>query len=48
MAPLSVSSPAAFIGDGAIVGPGSLLMRGDQVPAGARRQGNPIEPWGKK
>ena len=44
----SVALPAAFIGDGAIVGPGSLVMRGDQVPAGTRWQGNPIEPWGKK
>jgi len=40
-----VALPAAVLGDGATVGPGSLVMRGDQVPANTVWQGNPIEPW---
>lgn len=40
----SVALPAAYIGESATVAPGSLVMRGDQVPAGTRWQGNPIEP----
>ena len=43
----SVALPAARIGDGATVGPGSLVMRGDQVPANTVWQGNPIEPWNR-
>ncbi|WJY68821.1 Pls/PosA family non-ribosomal peptide synthetase [Corynebacterium auris] len=42
----SVALPASTIGEGASVRPGSLLMRGDQVPAGTQWQGNPIEPVG--
>ncbi|MFP7366246.1 Pls/PosA family non-ribosomal peptide synthetase [Corynebacterium callunae] len=41
----SVALPAAFIDTSATIGPGSLVMRGDQVPAHTRWQGNPIEPW---
>ena len=41
----SVALPAARIRTGATIGPGSLVMRGDQVPANTRWQGNPIEPW---
>ena len=41
----SVALPAASVGRGATVGPGSLVMRGDRVPAGTVWQGNPIEPW---
>ncbi len=37
--------PAARIGAGATVGPASLVMRGDEVPASTRWQGNPIAPW---
>ena len=41
----SVALPAATLGDAATVGPGSLVMRGDRVPANSLWQGNPIEPW---
>ncbi|ALC06797.1 hypothetical protein CDES_12235 [Corynebacterium deserti GIMN1.010] len=41
----SVALPASFIDASATIGPGSLVMRGDQVPAHTRWQGNPIEPW---
>ncbi|MDY3128358.1 MAG: amino acid adenylation protein, partial [Corynebacterium sp.] len=40
----SVALPASHIYPSATVGPGSLVMRGDQVPAHTRWQGNPIEP----
>jgi carbonic anhydrase/acetyltransferase-like protein (isoleucine patch superfamily) len=40
-----VALPAARIGAGATVGPASLVMRGDEVPASSRWQGNPIAPW---
>ncbi|MDT5017775.1 MAG: hypothetical protein QOD39_3935 [Mycobacterium sp.] len=40
-----VALPAARIGAGATVGPASLIMRGDEVPASTRWQGNPIAPW---
>jgi hypothetical protein len=46
-----VALPAARLGAGATVGPASLVMRGDEVPAATRWQGNPIAPWlpaGKK
>jgi len=42
----SVALPASTLGAAATVGPGSLVMRGDQVPANTVWQGNPIEPWG--
>ena len=40
-----VALPAAKLGAGATVGPASLVMRGDEVPASSRWQGNPIAPW---
>ncbi|WP_408632928.1 Pls/PosA family non-ribosomal peptide synthetase [Mycolicibacterium mengxianglii] len=40
-----VALPAAKIGAGATIGPASLVMRGDEVPASTRWQGNPIAPW---
>ncbi|AKK11885.1 Pls/PosA family non-ribosomal peptide synthetase [Corynebacterium uterequi] len=40
----SFALPASVIGQAASVGPGSLVMRGDRVPAGTAWQGNPIEP----
>jgi non-ribosomal peptide synthetase-like protein len=40
-----VALPAARLGAGSTVGPGSLVMRGDEVPASSRWQGNPIAPW---
>ncbi|AKK03998.1 Pls/PosA family non-ribosomal peptide synthetase [Corynebacterium epidermidicanis] len=45
LAPHSVALPAAEIRTDTCVGPGSLVMRGDRVPAFTRWQGNPIEPW---
>ncbi|KAA0024424.1 Pls/PosA family non-ribosomal peptide synthetase [Antrihabitans cavernicola] len=45
LGPHCVALPAAGIGDGATVGPASLVMRGDTVPASTRWQGNPIAPW---
>ena len=33
------------IDDGATVGPASLVMRGERVPAGSVWSGNPITPW---
>lgn len=41
----SVALPASKLADATTIGPGSLVMRGDQVPAHTRWQGNPIEPW---
>ncbi|MGZ7497441.1 Pls/PosA family non-ribosomal peptide synthetase [Corynebacterium sp. ZY180755] len=40
----SVALPAAVLGVGSSVAPGSLVMRGDQIPAHTRWQGNPVEP----
>ena len=40
-----ITLPASSIGTGATVGPASLVMRGDTIPAGTRWQGNPIAPW---
>jgi len=45
LGPHCVALPAARIGAGATVGPASLVMRGDEVPASTRWQGNPIAPW---
>ena len=45
LGPHCVALPAAGLGDGATVGPASLVMRGDVVPASTRWQGNPIAPW---
>ncbi|MFE3292134.1 Pls/PosA family non-ribosomal peptide synthetase [Rhodococcus sp. NPDC059234] len=45
LGPHCVALPASGIGDGATVGPASLVMRGDVVPANTRWQGNPIGPW---
>ncbi|PPF77899.1 amino acid adenylation protein [Subtercola sp. Z020] len=43
--PHGVILPAASIGSDATVGPASLVMRGEHVPAGSRWAGNPIAPW---
>jgi non-ribosomal peptide synthetase-like protein len=45
LGPQCVALPASGIGDGATVGPASLVMRGDVVPPSTRWQGNPITPW---
>ncbi|MCX2713997.1 Pls/PosA family non-ribosomal peptide synthetase [Mycolicibacterium sp. J2] len=45
LGPHCVALPASWIGAGATVGPASLVMRGDEVPASTRWQGNPIAVW---
>ena len=45
LGPHCVALPASKIGTSATVGPASLVMRGDVVPAHTRWQGNPIAPW---
>ena len=45
LGPQGVILPAAAIGAQATVGPASLVMRGESVPAHTRWQGNPIAPW---
>ncbi|PRZ43181.1 non-ribosomal peptide synthetase-like protein [Antricoccus suffuscus] len=45
LGPHSVILPAAQIDDDATVGPASLVMRGESVPARSLWQGNPISPW---
>ena len=45
LGPHCVALPASRVGAGATVGPASLVMRGDEVPASTRWQGNPIAPW---
>ncbi|HEV7203844.1 MAG TPA: Pls/PosA family non-ribosomal peptide synthetase [Jatrophihabitans sp.] len=45
LGPHCVILPAASLGAGTVVGPASLVMRGEDVPAGTRWIGNPIGPW---
>ncbi|QWL31971.1 Pls/PosA family non-ribosomal peptide synthetase [Rathayibacter toxicus] len=45
LGPHSVILPAARIAAHGTVGPASLVMRGELVPAGSRWSGNPIGPW---
>ncbi len=45
MGPHGVILPQASIGDGGTVGPASLVMRGEAVPAGTYWMGNPVSPW---
>lgn len=47
LGPHSVALPASTIGQSTTIGPASLVMRGDVVPAGTQWQGNPIEPMKK-
>lgn len=44
LGPHCVSLPASSIGAGSTIGPASLVMRGDKIPAGTHWQGNPIAP----
>lgn len=44
LGPHSVVLPAAKLGVGTHVAPGSLVMRGDHVPSRTSWRGNPIEP----
>ena len=48
LGPHSVALPASRLGESTAIGPASLVMRGDVVPAGTRWQGNPIEPMKEK
>jgi non-ribosomal peptide synthetase-like protein len=45
LGPHCVILPAASLGRSVVVGPASLVMRGEAVPAGTRWIGNPIGPW---
>jgi non-ribosomal peptide synthetase-like protein len=45
LGPHSVILPAASVDVSATVGPASLVMRGERVPAGSLWSGNPISPW---
>ena len=45
MGPNGVILPAARIGTGGTVGPASLVMRGETVPAGRYWIRNPVSPW---
>ncbi|WP_427385091.1 Pls/PosA family non-ribosomal peptide synthetase [Janibacter sp. G56] len=45
LGPHSVILPAAGLGTAATIGPGSLVLRGEVVPAHTRWTGNPIAPW---
>jgi non-ribosomal peptide synthetase-like protein len=45
LGPHGVILPAASLGASTTVGPSSLVMRGDTVPAASRWTGNPIAPW---
>ncbi len=45
MGPHGVILPRARIGSGGTVGPASLVMRGETVPAGTYWMGNPVSPW---
>ncbi|MFJ2620680.1 Pls/PosA family non-ribosomal peptide synthetase [Glutamicibacter sp. NPDC087344] len=45
LAPNSVILPGSQIGEAATVGPCSLVMRSEQVPAHSSWQGNPLRNW---
>ncbi|MEU3711062.1 Pls/PosA family non-ribosomal peptide synthetase [Streptomyces catenulae] len=45
LGPHSIVLPAATVGDGTVVGPASLVMRGERLPAGSRWLGNPVVAW---
>jgi carbonic anhydrase/acetyltransferase-like protein (isoleucine patch superfamily) len=42
--PHGVVLPAASLGATASVGPASLVLRGESIPAGSRWTGNPVAP----
>ena len=46
LGPHGIVLPGASIGERTTVGPGSLVTRGDVLPADTRWQGNPIAMWG--
>ncbi|WP_110079130.1 Pls/PosA family non-ribosomal peptide synthetase [Actinokineospora spheciospongiae] len=45
LGPHGIALPGASVGDRTTVGPASLVMRGESVPAGTRWLGNPISAW---
>jgi non-ribosomal peptide synthetase-like protein len=45
MGPHGVILPRARIAKGGTVGPASLVMRGETVPAATYWMGNPVSPW---
>jgi non-ribosomal peptide synthetase-like protein len=45
LGPHGVILPSAEIAAGATVGPASLVMRGEHVPAASYWRGNPVVPW---
>ena len=47
LGPHGIVLPGAGIGARTTVGPGSLVTRGDEVPADTRWLGNPIAAWTK-
>jgi non-ribosomal peptide synthetase-like protein len=47
LGPHGIVLPGARISDRATVGPASLVMRGESVPADTRWLGNPITVWGR-
>ena len=48
LGPHGIILPGAGIGARTTVGPGSLVTRGDAVPADSRWLGNPIAAWGRR
>jgi non-ribosomal peptide synthetase-like protein len=46
LGPHGIVLPGASVGERTTVGPGSLVTRGDVLPADTRWQGNPISMWG--
>ncbi|TNC26555.1 Pls/PosA family non-ribosomal peptide synthetase [Amycolatopsis alkalitolerans] len=48
LGPHGIVLPGATIGARTTVGPGSLVTRGDAVPADSRWLGNPISAWGSR
>jgi non-ribosomal peptide synthetase-like protein len=45
LGPHGIVLPGTVIGARTTVGPASLVMRGESVPADGRWLGNPIEAW---
>lgn len=45
MGPHGVILPAAELASSATVGPASLVMRGESIPASTYWMGNPVHPW---
>ena len=45
LGPHGVVLPAATVGENTTIGPASLVMRGETVPARTRWFGNPIAAW---